>query len=105
MTYCYALCWFECFYHGPYILSCNLETLKEVAFLTHVTVIINQCYITTTVNNYCEYLMTVLIRGVRGQKKPLVALGGRRCFSLERIVTWRGWGGGGLLQEVFLQQV
>ena len=40
----------------------NLETLKEVAFLTRDYH--NQYYITTTVNN----LMTVLISGVRGQK-------------------------------------
>ena len=30
----------------------------------------------------------------------VMALGGRTCFSLERIVTCRGWGGV-LLQEVF----
>ena len=35
-----------------YILSCNLETLKEVAFLTRDYH--NQCYITTTVNNYLQ---------------------------------------------------
>ena len=103
MTYCYALCWFECFYHGSYILRCNLETLKEVAFLTHVTVIINQCYITTTVNNYCEYLMTVLIRGVCGQK-ALSGLGWEKMFQFRENCNMEGLGGG-LLQEVFLQQV
>ena len=35
-----------------YILSCNLEILKEVAFLTRDYH--NQCYITTTVNNYLQ---------------------------------------------------
>ena len=35
-----------------YILSYNLETLKEVAFLTRDYY--NQYYITTTVNNYLQ---------------------------------------------------
>ena len=58
-----------------YILSYNLETLKEVAFLTgdyH-----DQYYITTTVNN----LMTVLIRGVRGQKSS------QSLTALSRVTT------------------
>ena len=33
MTYCYAVCQFECLYHA-YVLSCNLETQNEFAFLT-----------------------------------------------------------------------
>ena len=45
-----------------YILSYNLETLKEVASL--ICDYHNQYYIATTVNN----LMTVLIGGVHGQK-------------------------------------
>ena len=35
-----------------FIQSCNLETLKEVAFLTRDYR--NQCYVTTTVNNYLQ---------------------------------------------------
>ena len=46
MTYCYgyALCQFECYTmaNGPKKLSYNLETLKEVVFLT------------TSVNNYLQ---------------------------------------------------
>ena len=34
------------------MLSCNLETLKEVAFLTRDYH--SQSYITTTVNHYCS---------------------------------------------------
>ena len=67
-----------------YILSYNVETLKEVAFLTcdyH-----NQYYITTTVNN----LMTVLISGVSGQKssQSLTALSILGSGWASYIVTW-----------------
>ena len=45
----YALCQFDTVADGDLILSYNLETLKGVASNYH-----NQCYITTTMNNYLQ---------------------------------------------------
>ena len=62
------------------MLSCNLETLKEVAFLTcdyH-----NQCHITTTVNAAVNNLVTVLIRFLLGTGRMPHPVGGAMGVTL-----------------------